>query len=206
MAIEFKPLLWVECGDLGWCADSILGRYWVELRHASFAARLVHLEDEDPTNTVVASGLGFEDAKIAAQVDYTSRIRAVISETPAAARQPTAWRMRDRPDHEWQCAHRDDVTEGWVKNLGFAIVEPLFGSPDDVSGNAPKVDDMVAWLSPQTYLEVTFGEIDGWEDDCQWRVHRRPGGRNDREYILVAYGETLPIALAKARAVLDAET
>lgn len=54
-------------------------------------------------------------------------------------------------------------------------------------------------LNKNVGYELTWGEVDGWEDDCRWRVHRRNGGRNDTQWTLVATGETAQSALLAAR-------
>jgi len=66
-------------------------------------------------------------------------------------------------------------------------------------------DDHLKWLTSHVNLELTWGEIDGWEDDCQWRIHSRNGGRNDREWKLRGYGPTVEKAIDAARAALNAE-
>lgn len=55
----------------------------------------------------------------------------------------------------------------------------------------------LAFLNSHTNLDLTWGEIDGWEDDCQWRIHR--------EWTLLGYGQTVEQAIDAARAVLNAE-
>lgn len=59
------------------------------------------------------------------------------------------------------------------------------------------------FLNSHQSLELTWGEIDGWEDDCQWRVHKRNGGRNDREWTLLGYGQTVELAISAARTTLQ---
>jgi len=64
--------------------------------------------------------------------------------------------------------------------------------------------ERLAFLNAHTNLELTWGEIDGWDDDCQWCIHSRNGGRNDREWTLRGYGPTVEQAIDAARAA-DAE-
>ena len=65
--------------------------------------------------------------------------------------------------------------------------------------------ERLQFLNSHTNLELTWGEIDGWEDDCQWRIHSRNGGRNDREWTLRGYGPTVEQAIDAARAAFNAE-
>lgn len=59
------------------------------------------------------------------------------------------------------------------------------------------------WLARNPACELSFGCVQEIED-CEWQVHRVNGGRNDREWTLIASGATPLEALAKA-AQLDAE-
>lgn len=46
------------------------------------------------------------------------------------------------------------------------------------------------WLAANVSMELTWGEVDNDPSDCEWRVHRRHGGYNDREWDLIATGST----------------
>ena len=67
----------------------------------------------------------FDAAKRAARmaIEYAAR------ETRA---EPVAWRMRDDQRSEWNNVNRSERhDENWVDSLGFAIVEPLYATPQD---------------------------------------------------------------------------
>jgi hypothetical protein len=63
----------------------------------------------------------------------------------------------------------------------------------------PMTSDELDWLAENRALELSWGVIDNDLSDCAWRVHRCSGGINDREWSLIAIGETPRAALAKAR-------
>lgn len=53
----------------------------------------------------------------------------------------------------------------------------------------------LAWLGRNPNCELSF---DCWAEDAQWQVHRVTGGRNDREWKLLAEGATPLQALLSA--------
>ena len=59
--------------------------------------------------------------------------------------------------------------------------------------------ELLEWLGENVGLELSWGEIDNDPSECAWRVHRRHGGTNDREWDLVAVGKTPLEALTRAR-------
>ena len=54
------------------------------------------------------------------------------------------------------------------------------------------------WLAENPAMELSWGELDNDPSEVGWRVHRRGGGYNDREWTLVATGETPLKATAAA--------
>lgn len=60
-------------------------------------------------------------------------------------------------------------------------------------------DKLLNWLGENVGMELSWGEIDGDLSECAWQVHRRQGGTNDREWNLIATGETPLAALQLAR-------
>lgn len=71
----------------------------------------------------------------------------------------------------------------------------LGGSPIDI--DARPIADALDFLNANTCLELDWTEIDGWMDDCQWRVRACHGGRNDREWATIAVAPTIEDALIK---------
>lgn len=63
-------------------------------------------------------------------------------------------------------------------------------------------DDLLFWLNEQTDLELSFKYCDDESIDGVWCVHRCVGNVNDREWRLIAEGETPLAALKNARALL----
>lgn len=63
------------------------------------------------------------------------------------------------------------------------------------------VNDLLTWLHGQEQLELSW-ESEGDLSECSWRVHSVTGGINDREWCLIATGDTPAEALANARATL----
>ena len=62
-------------------------------------------------------------------------------------------------------------------------------------------EDLLAWFAQNLGLELSWGAEDE-ESDAFWRVHRRNGSVNDREWRPVAIGRTPAQAIANARAAL----
>ncbi len=60
----------------------------------------------------------------------------------------------------------------------------------------------LTWLAEHKNHELSFS---GWDDDPAWQVHSVNGGRNDREWTLIATGRTPDEALRKAMAVSSKE-
>ena len=56
--------------------------------------------------------------------------------------------------------------------------------------------NLLDWLSENRSLELSY---QGWDEDSCWQVHRVTGGRNDREWTLLAEGATAAEALQKAK-------
>lgn len=75
----------------------------------------------------------------------------------------------------------------------------LGGSPIDIE--ARPIADALDFLNANTCLELDHTEIDGWMDDCQWRVRACHGGRNDPEWTTIAVAPTVEAALIKTYAV-----
>ncbi len=59
------------------------------------------------------------------------------------------------------------------------------------------------WLAANIGMELSWGDADDAEEGepCVWRVHRRSGGRNDREWDLIATGATPLEAVTQALAL-----
>jgi len=64
-----------------------------------------------------------------------------------------------------------------------------------------KAGDLLAWLEKHPELELSWGDV-GDVSECNWRVHARHGGVNDREWRLVDVGRTPTEALRNARVLL----
>lgn len=60
----------------------------------------------------------------------------------------------------------------------------------------------LAWLAEHKNFELSFS---GWGEDPAWLVHSVNGGRNDREWTLLATGDTPDEALRKAMAATSTE-
>ena len=56
-----------------------------------------------------------------------------------------------------------------------------------------------SWFGAHVNLELSWG---GDDEDPQWQVHRVSGGRNDREWELIAEGEAPMLSVARARSLL----
>lgn len=84
-----------------------------------------------------------------------------------------------------------------------AIYRAEQAAPASAAEPAEPKDPLATWLNPHIYLEVSWGPVDGNEDDCQWLVHRRRGGRSDQEWILVAHAMSVELALNRARDAMD---
>ena len=62
--------------------------------------------------------------------------------------------------------------------------------------------DVLAWLSENRNVELSFDYGDADDDGKGWCVHRVNGGVNDREWTLVGTGDT-PKAAIRAAALLS---
>jgi hypothetical protein len=60
---------------------------------------------------------------------------------------------------------------------------------------AREVRDLLAWLAGKPHLELSFS---GWDESDVWEVHSVTGGRDDREWNLIAIGATPIDALRTA--------
>jgi hypothetical protein len=101
-------------------------------------------------------------------------------------------------DYIYDCT-KDECNVGWT--LSKYQAEDLIAMVRAEASN-----DLVGemdWLASNTNLELTWGELGGDMSDCAWRVHRVNGGYNDREWTLIATGET-PIAAIKQARMRDA--
>ncbi len=59
------------------------------------------------------------------------------------------------------------------------------------------------WLAQNSNLELTCGPVDGDLSTHEWQVHSVNGGYNDREWTLLATGNTPLAAVEAARAALS---
>lgn len=59
----------------------------------------------------------------------------------------------------------------------------------------------LAWLRDHPFCELDWGCVDE-DEDAVWRVHRRSGNKNDREWTLIGTGGTPLAAIEAARAAL----
>lgn len=75
----------------------------------------------------------------------------------------------------------------------------LGGSPIDIE--ARPIAAALDFLNANTCLELDRTEIEGWPDDCQWRVRACHGGRNDREWTTIAVAPTVEDALIRTQEV-----
>jgi hypothetical protein len=64
--------------------------------------------------------------------------------------------------------------------------------------------EVLDWLAANPALELSWGEIDNDLSECAWRIHRRFGGINDRDWTLIAIGATPLEALQCAKDVFGA--
>lgn len=54
---------------------------------------------------------------------------------------------------------------------------------------------LLDWLQKNPQCEISYS---GWNDDPKWEVYKITGGRNDREWFLLADGDTVREALVNA--------
>lgn len=67
---------------------------------------------------------------------------------------------------------------------------------------AGTTDDLLEWFGTRYGLELSFS---GWDDENEWQVHIVNGGRNDREWTLLASGQSPAEAIANARAAMESQ-
>ena len=81
------------------------------------------------------------------------------------------------------------------------VLGPAYRAGAAASEARIKAGDLVAWLEKHPELELSWGDV-GDVSECNWRVHARHGGINDREWRLVDVGHTPTEALTNALALL----
>lgn len=84
-----KALEWEDCDDLGLCADTIIGRYWMEpddLQSTSWQLRLITIKSEEEEQLILARGQVSAAATQAfAQADIEKRINSVLDPSYASS-------------------------------------------------------------------------------------------------------------------------
>lgn len=165
----------------------------------ALSAQLEAFKLEDGTHNNFAVRLGLEhrncakrDAELAADWDEAAsaleaaeaKIAALTAELDSA-RADFAWMVKDR--NAWMAAkiaEHDRVTALTAENA-------------TLREDSARLD----WLESNRNAELAH---EGWEEDV-WQVHTVNGGRNDREWTLLAEGDTVREAIDAARAALRQE-
>lgn len=96
------------------------------------------------------------------------------------------------------------LAERLASEVGYVLTTepPHPDCPHQAPGSSEEApEDLLAWFAQNLGLELSWGAEDE-ESDAFWRVHRRNGSVNDREWTLVAIGRTPAQAIANARAAL----
>ena len=75
----------------------------------------------------------------------------------------------------------------------------------DYKEEADWLQALFDFMTKRVNLEISWGEIDGEQDDCQWRIHRRAPDLSDREWVMIGHGPTVEQAIAAARSTLAQE-
>ena len=113
-----------------------------------------------------------------------------------------AWAAKWHRTVETMCVMLGISGNGSPEEILASLQDRLSSTPEAREAAQAELDRL-AFLNAHVNFELSWGEIDGWPDDCQWRVHRRNGGRNDTEWKLLGYGPTVEQAIDAARAALN---
>jgi hypothetical protein len=94
--------------------------------------------------------------------------------------------------------HHGSPHHGDAVDEAMEAIEALTRTPPSATIEVTE-EMLLDWLAKNPALELTWGELNNDLSDCAWRVHRCHGGINDREWDLIATGETPAQALERAR-------
>lgn len=96
---------------------------------------------------------------------------------------------------QWQFVSKEEATGHFDRLPGYEY-RPLYTHPAE---QAVTEVSLLAEMSKHLNWELDWGSLDPSDEtsECAWRVHARRGNRNDREWMLIGYGDT-PIAALKA--------
>lgn len=78
--VKVKELRWEDCGEEdGWCADTVIGRYWVRPANGMYEVAFFGIENEEMVETILDNSLSEPSLGFpVAQADYEQRILSAI--------------------------------------------------------------------------------------------------------------------------------
>ena len=82
------PFNWEDCGDLGFCADTVIGRYWVTHADGKFRTEFVYMEHERSEQKVISNAVNEVAAHKAAWDHYVETISKAFTEDGRHAPKP----------------------------------------------------------------------------------------------------------------------
>lgn len=94
--------------------------------------------------------------------------------------------VRSEPDKHF-------INRRWMVGINDAV-DAILALPSPPAA-LPAGETPLAWLAEHKNCELSFS---GWDEDSAWLLHSVNGGRNDREWTLLATGDTPEAALRKA--------
>lgn len=114
------------------------------------------------------------------------------SETPVSRSSAESGGAEEAIRDWWYSGRRQTMTS---KGAAQSLIWHLAKCGMKIIRDEPQAAPVLDWLATKTNYELSF---DGWNEDPTWNVHSVNGGRNDREWTLLATGSTPEEALRKA--------
>jgi hypothetical protein len=82
------PFSWENCGELGYCVDTIVGRYWVVPEAGKYRAQLVYMEHERAEQKYLNDGSDEKSAREAAWLHYVGMMSRAFTVDGSPAPKP----------------------------------------------------------------------------------------------------------------------
>lgn len=89
----------------------------------------------------------------------------------------------------------------WMKTLGTGITgyQPeAYALMDLACAELVRKRRMFEFLNSNPNVEIVWKEMDGDLSECCWQAFRRNGGRNDQEWSIIGFGDTVEEAVTHA--------
>lgn len=82
------PFRWEDCGELGFCVDTVVGRYWVVPEDGKYRTQFVYMEHERAEQKYLHDGSDEKSARNAAWVHYVDLMSKAFTVDGSPALKP----------------------------------------------------------------------------------------------------------------------